>query len=376
VSVSPSQLGELLEVFEENFRARGELGASVSVWWRGEELLGEGRGWCERERRRRWDERTLVPVYSASKGPAAAALLLALDEHGLGVATPVCEVWPAFPAGEADFGMLLSHQCGLPVLDRSADLFDHAAVVAALEDQQPAWAPGAAHGYHPRTFGSLVDEPVRRLSGHSLGEFWRRRIAAPLGLEFWIGLPQAEWPRVAELVPGRASAGEFQSGFYREFQREGSLTRRAFSSPRGLRSVQEMNDPRAWAAGLPALGGIGTAGALAKFYQAAIGAIPSPLGARVRAALAGRRVEGEDRVLQQPTSFTAGCQMDPRDAAGAKRRRVFGESAAAFGHPGAGGSHAFGDPARGLSFAYTMNQMELSVMPGERCRGLVEALGS
>lgn len=372
--MSPSALGELLAVFEENFRERGELGASVSVWWRGEEVFSHGEGWCEREKTRPWTADTPVPVYSATKGPAAATLLLALDERGLGSETPVREVWPAFPLAEAVFGELLSHQCGLAALDRRASVWDHAEVVRAIEAQTPAWCPGEGHGYHPRTFGPLVGECVRRLTGAALGDVWRDRIAAPLGLEFWIGLPESEWPRVARLYPGKASAEDLQDGFYREFHTEGSLTRRAFSSPRGLHSVQEMNDPKAWAAGFPAMGGVGTASALAKFYQAAIGAIDSPLSARVRGALAGRRVQGEDRILIQPTAFSCGCQLDPLDGAGGKLRQLHGPSVGAFGHPGAGGSHAFGDPDEGVSFAYVMNQMELSVLPGPKSARMVAAL--
>jgi len=137
-----------------------------------------------------------------------------------------------------------------------------------------------------------------------------------------------------------------------------------------------MNDPKAWAAGLPAMGGVGTASALAKFYQAAIGAIDSPLSERVRQALATVRVSGEDRVLIQPTAFSCGCQLDPLDANGTKVRELYGPSLHAFGHPGAGGSHALGDPDSGVSFAYVMNQMELSVLPGPKSIGMVQALFS
>lgn len=372
--MSPSSLGELLEHFEENFRSRGEIGASVSVWWRGEEVLSAAHGWCEKERHRAWSPGTLVPVYSATKAPAAATLLMALDSRGLGPESPVREVWRGFPVEEATFGDLLSHQCGLAALDQRASLWDHAEVVAAIEAQRPAWRPGQGHGYHPRTFGTLLEEPVRRLTGHSLGRQWREWIAAPLGLDFWIGLPEAEWPRVARLYPGKAAAGDLQSGFYKEFNTEGTLTRRAFGSPRGLHSVQEMNDPKAWSAGFPAMGGVGTASALAKFYQAAIGVIESPLGENVKRALATVRCSGDDLVLIQPTAFSCGCQLDPLDAAGRKSRELYGPSHQAFGHPGAGGSHAFGDPASGVSFAYVMNQMELNVMPGPKSTGLVRAL--
>ncbi|MCW1887352.1 beta-lactamase family protein [Luteolibacter flavescens] len=376
IGVSPSALGELLSVFEENFRSRGEIGASVSVWWRGEEVLSTGEGWCEKEQTRPWTEKALVPVYSATKGPASATLLLALDAKGLGPETLVREVWPAFPVEEATFAHLLSHQCGLSALDQRAMIWDHDAVAAALEAQVPAWRPGDGHGYHPRTFGSLVEEPVRRLTGKPLGQVWREEIAAPLGLEFWIGLPESEHPRVARLYPGKAAAEDLQDGFYKEFNTEGTLTRRSFASPAGLRSVQDVNDPQAWTYGLPAMGGVGTASALAKFYQAAIGAIESPLNDRVRQALGTLRISGEDRVLMKPTAFSCGCQLDPVDESGKKVRELYGPSLEAFGHPGAGGSHALGDPDSGVSFAYVMNQMELSVLPGRKSVDMVQALFS
>ncbi|MEO5917221.1 MAG: serine hydrolase domain-containing protein [Luteolibacter sp.] len=376
MAASPSVLGKVLEVFERNFRDRGELGASVSIWWNGSELISEGHGWCEREKSREWTSATLVPVYSATKVPSAATLLVALETHGLSAATPVREVWPAFPVGDANFSHLLSHQCGLAGLDEKPSIFDHAAVVAAIESQVPAWALGEGHGYHPRTFGALVDEPIRRLTGKRLGECWREMIADPLGLDFWIGLPESEWPRVARLYPGKVGKPEQEDFFYQQMATEGTFTRKAFSSPSGLRSIQEMNDPVAWSAGLPALGGVGTASALAKFYQAVIGSIASPLSATVRHALATPVSAADDRVLLRPTVFTCGAQLDPLDASGKKIRSIFGPSLSAFGHPGAGGSHAFGDPLTGISFAYVMNQMNLGVMPGVKCLEMVDALFS
>lgn len=376
MAVSPSALGKVIEVFERNFRDRGELGASVSVWWQGTELLSHGHGWCEREMQRGWTERTLVPVYSATKVPAAATLLMALESRGLDEETPVAEVWPGFPVKGAGFHHLLSHQCGLPVLDHKAHVLEHDSVVEAIESQIPAWALGDGHGYHPRTFGALVEEPVRRLTGMPLGECWRKFIAEPLGLDFWIGLPESEWPRVARLYPGKAGKDDLADAFYKQLTTSGTFTRRAFSSPRGLHAIHEMNESRAWAAGLPALGGITTASALAKFYQAAIGSIRSPMSPSVLHALATLRSSAEDRVLLRPTAFTCGAQRDPLDPSGRKLRHIYGPSVSAFGHPGAGGSHGFGDPETGVSFAYVMNQMDLSVMPGLKCVEMVEALFS
>ena len=210
---------------------------------------------------------------------------------------------------------------------------------------------------------------MRRLTGKSLGAFWNERFSGPLDLDLWIGLPESAIGRVARLYPGKASPSDFEEGFYREFNRAGSITQRAFGSPRGLRSVQEMNDPKAWQAG-----GVGTASALAKFYQVLLGHLPGPLSPEILAVMRRRRIQGDDRVLIKPTAFGVGCQLDPLDATDRKLRTLYGPSPEGFGHPGAGGSHAFGDPDTGISFGYVMNQMELSVMPGRRSTVLVDAL--
>ncbi len=376
MAVSPSVLGKVVDVFERNFRERGEIGVSISIWWDGAELLSHSHGWCEKEKLRPWTERTLVPVYSATKVPSAATLLIALESRGLSEETLVCEVWPKFPVAGAKFSHLLSHQCGLAVLDQRAGIFEHAEVLAAIEAQVPAWVLNEGHGYHPRTFGALTEEPVRRLTGKALGQYWREKIAEPLALDFWIGLPESEWPRVAKLYPGKAAKSDLADGFYKQLTTSGTFTRRAFSSPRGLHAIHEMNESSAWSAGLPAMGGVGTASALAKFYQAAIGSIESPLSARVRQALATPQSTAEDRVLLRPTKFTCGAQQDPLNENGEKIRQLYGMSISAFGHPGAGGSHALGDPETGISFAYVMNQMDLSVMPGVKCMEMVNALFS
>ena len=364
----------LEEYFRENFAVRGEVGASLSIWKDGEEILGLADGWCDRAKARSWDHDTLIPVYSATKAPAAATLLHVLSKRGLDEESLVSEVWAGFPLDAASFGEMLSHQCGLAALDEKADVFDHAAVVAAIEKQEPEWRPGQGHGYHPRTFGFLLDECVRKLEGRSLGEVWNEEIAKPLGIDFWIGLPEEMHGRVADLIPGRTKPSAMEQGFYGAFNQPDSLTRRAFSSPRGLHAIAEMNAPAAWMAGLPAMGGVGSARGLAKFYQAAIGAIDSPLSASVRQALGSLQTSGEDKVLLRETAFTNGCQKDPVDGSGVKKRQLYGKSRSAFGHPGAGGSHGFGDPDSGVSFAYVMNQMELNVMPGERCTGLIELM--
>ncbi|MFT5107334.1 MAG: CubicO group peptidase (beta-lactamase class C family), partial [Pseudoalteromonas tetraodonis] len=270
MTITQVQLAAVLEVFEQNFATRGELGASVSIWQHGNQLLTQSAGWCEREKLRPWTDDTVVPFWSATKGIAATCVLHALETAGINLDDKVAELWPAFATAskqDITFAQLLSHQAGLAALDHPADIFDYPSVIRALEQQEPNWQPGTAHGYHPRTFGFLLDAVVRRASdAESLGTYWRKHFAEPLGLDLWIGLPESEDHRVAKLYSGKMQDTPGEEDFYRAFTDQKSLARRAFASPGGLAAITGMNDQRAQRAGLPAMGGIGTAASLGKFY--------------------------------------------------------------------------------------------------------------
>ena len=364
---------KIITLFEENFTNHGELGASLSIWKHGEPMLQLSKGWCDKEQQKAWNKETIIPVYSATKGPASATLLMLLDENGLTPQSRVCQVWDAFPNKQSTFAELISHQCGLAALDEVVSVFDFDAVIDAIEKQESNWKLGDGHGYHPRTFGFLLDKPVRILTDKSLGEVWQERVADPLSLDLWIGLPKSEHSRVATLYPGKASKEELQSGFYKEFNQLGTLVRKAFSSPKGLQGVHEMNTSKAWESGLPAMAGVATADALAKFYQACIGQLKF-FSDNVLDWMCESQTMGQDKILCTPTHFSCGFQKDPLDVKGEKIRQHYGPSLNAFGHPGAGGSHAFGDPDSGISFAYTMNQMDLAVLPGAKSLNLIKKL--
>jgi CubicO group peptidase (beta-lactamase class C family) len=370
----------LEELFAENFSRFGELGASVSVWRDGEEIVSLAGGWCDRQRTRAWTAETPVLVWSATKGPAAACVLHAMQERGLTLDMTVAEIWPEFAQNGKErvtLGQALSHQAGIPVLDTAVSVFDHEAVSSAIAAQAPHWLPGTAHGYAPRVHGFLLDELVRRIAGVPLGEYWRTQFADPLGLDFWIGLPDEMQQRVAPVFPAKTAPPKGDR-FYAAFATPGSFTIRAFGSPSGLHSVASINTPEARAGSFPGFGGIGTARALGKFYAmlAQDGAFEgrSYFTAQSLEAMQVTLTQGEDRVLLMDTAFSAGFMRDPVDAKGQKLRMIYGRGESAFGHPGAGGSHAFADPERRLAFAYVMNQMEPGVLPGPKSLRLVEAL--
>jgi len=368
--------------FDQNFRERGELGATVCVWGREGELFSFSRGSANRDGSRLWTDDTLVPVWSATKGPASLACLLALESAGLSLDAKVSGVWPEFAqAGKADltFAQLMSHTAGLCAFNEKVSAWDFPAVIHALERQAPLFPPGTQVAYHARTFGYLLDEIVRRITGAaSLGQYFRERIGGPMNLEFWIGLPEEQFSRVAVLYPGKLNLAAPRDPFVQAMNTRGSLTQRVFASPSGLHSIQEMNQSATWQLGLASMGGVGTARALAQFYAMLANGgewqgqrLVSPHILRI---FGQTLAQGDDPIVCTPMAFSAGMMRDPVGESGQKIRRLFGTSSGSFGHPGAGGSLAFADPERGFGFAYAMNQMELGVLPGPKALSLVDAI--
>jgi CubicO group peptidase (beta-lactamase class C family) len=371
------------EAFEKNFSGGLEVGAGLSIFRGNKEAVLLCGGFCDAARSLPWRDETLVLIWSATKGVAAACTLHAMQEAGADLHTRVADFWPEF--GQAGKGALtlahvLSHRVGLcAVEDTSANILDRGSVVRAIENQVPLLPVEAGPAYGPRVFGFVLDEIVRRLAeGECLADYWRRVFAEPLGIDLWIGLPENQNARVATIIPPRAgppAAGD--ELFLRAFVDENSLTRRAFASPPGISGISAMNSPQIRAASLPSMGGIASAHALAKFYAMLAGGGTWEGRALFKKETLGwmstRLTQGFDPVLQREMSFSAGFMMDPLDGNGRKVRSLLGPSPSAFGHAGAGGSLGFADPEQGVGFGYVMNQMESGVLPHERCTSLVRA---
>jgi CubicO group peptidase (beta-lactamase class C family) len=364
-------------LFQENFDKFGELGAAVSVWQNGKELLELHGGFRDAQREQAWDQNTIVLIWSATKGLGSACLLHVLQEYKIDIERRVGEFWPEFAhAGKEKITLaqLLSHQAGLAALDQKVDVLDYAAVINALAKQEPNWPPGRGHGYHARTFGFLIDELVRRIARATLAEYWQKTFAEPLGLDLWIGLPAKENARVAMMYAARGGKPPEPADFYRDLTKPGTFARKVFTSPDGLHAVSAMNKPEIRAQPIVSFGGIGSASSLAKFYAMLAN------GGRIedRQFFSEKTInwmtttltDGIDRVFQIPTAFFAGFMKDSKKST----RKIFGRSTSSFGHPGAGGSHAFADPENKISFAYVMNQMEQSVLPNEKSLRLVDAI--
>src|SRR5438067_5867019 len=375
------EAGQLLQrlkpLFQENFEKFRELGAAVSVWQNGKPIIDLYGGFRDARRENPWTSDTLVLVWSATKGIGSACVLHVLQEHSINLERRAAEFWPEFAQSrknEITLAQLLSHQAGLCALDQRVDVLDYDAVIRALEEQKPLWPPGTAHGYHARTFGFLLDELVRRIAGKPLAEYWREIFGEPLKLDLWIGLPERENPRVATMYAAKAGKPAEPKQFYTDLITPGTLARKTFTSPYGLHAVNAMNNDSVRAQPIVSFGGIGSASSLAKFY-----AVLANDGAwedrqffshETLRWMTTTLADGIDRVFQIPTAFSAGFMKEAENAS----RKIFHGSRFSFGHPGAGGSHAFADPENKIAFAYAMNQMEHSLLPNEKSLRLVNAI--
>jgi CubicO group peptidase (beta-lactamase class C family) len=373
--------GQLLQrlkpLFHENFENFGELGAAVSVWQNGKPIIDLYGGFRDAHRENPWTSDTLVLVWSATKGIGSACVLHALQEHDIELDRRVAQFWPEFSQGSKEritLAQLLSHQAGLCALGRRVDVLDYDAVIRALEEQRPLWLPGTAHGYHARTFGFLLDELVRRIAGKPLSEYWQENFARPLNLDFWIGLPKKQNSRVATMYAARSGKPPEPKQFYADLVKPGTLARKTFTSPYGLNAISQMNSVEIRQQPIVSFGGIGTASALAKFYSMLANGGKADgqtfFSVETLEWMKTTLSDGVDCVFQMPTAFSAGFMKDARETT----RRIFGPSRTSFGHPGAGGSHAFADPENKIAFAYVMNQMEQSLLPNEKSLRLVDAI--
>jgi len=380
------------DAFARNFVEHGEVGAGFSLVVDGRTVVDLVGGVADAATGAPYTHDTLQLVFSTTKGAAAICANLLAQRGELDVDAPVTAYWPEFgAAGKGDIPVrwLLCHKAGLPFVDAPIGLADALAwdpPVEALAAMTPTWDPGTAHGYHAVTYGWLVGEVVRRITGRSLGTFFADEVAGPLGLEFWIGLPDDQQARVAPLTnrglrraDGAADPGDGLAGLTEQIEQllgPGSLLVKALAGTAALAFAGDgvFNRPDLRAAELPAANGVTTARSLARMYAAVIGPVPDGgggtigplLGADQVAAAATTQTTGADRVLMFDTTFGLGFMTSgtfaPLGGAGS------------FGHPGAGGSVGFADPEHGIGFGYVMNRMMTNLAGDPRSRGLVAAV--
>ncbi|WP_306329376.1 serine hydrolase domain-containing protein [Streptomyces venezuelae] len=364
------------EAFEANFRGREELGAAVSVQLHGETVVDLWGGWADAARTRPWERDTVVNVWSTTKGVTALCAHLLADRGLLDLDAPVAAYWPEFAAAGKEalpVRHLLSHRAGLSGLREPlslAEFYDWEVTTARLAATEPWWEPGTRSGYHALTYGFLVGEVVRRVTGQLPGAFLREEITGPLGIDFSIGLPEEEAARAAELVHPRTSAPGEQAAVFAQLE---PAAQAALANP--LVGVAEANSPEWRAAELPAANGHGTARAVARLYGIYAGRGLSD-GRRVLSEAAVERARegqgaGRDLVLgagfAHDTECGLGLWLSGPNAS-------YGPNPRAFGHDGFGGSCGLADPEAGVSLGYVMNRMGPRIADDPRKTALVEAV--
>ncbi len=358
------------EAFAANFERHGEVGAACCVYRRGRVVVDLWGGTTLPGGGRPYTAETLQMVWSTAKGVVALAAHILAQDGRLDFDTPVVEYWPEF-AAEGKSGIpvrwLFSHQAGLIGIDQPLGLDAVLAwtpLAEALAAQRPFWTPGTAHGYHAYTYGWLAGEVIRRITGMSPGRFVSERIAKPLELEFWIGLPEALEARVAPVLP--PPSGTPPDPLTARTADPTTLTHKSFT----VLTIPpaQYNEYPFWSAEVPAGNGIGTARALARMYAACIGEVD---GVRLLAPDTLERAivtqaRGDDLVVPYETHYGTGFQLPfPfRPMAGA----------GSFGHYGSGGSVGFAHNELGFSFGYVMNQMRPAYGLDPRTTGLIQAL--
>lgn len=391
--------GKVADAFRANFEGNpGESGASCCVYVGGRPVVDLWGGFADSEAGRPWNEDTIAQVASTTKGATAICAHLLAQRGELDLDAPVVKYWPEFGAGGKDqipVRWLLSHQAGLPIVDGPLTLEEAYAwdpVIRALEVQKPLWKPGTEHVYHAMTFGYLVGEVVRRISGKSLGTFFADEVAGPLGLHAWIGLPEEQEEKIARI--------EFAAPFTLEEMTEGILESTGLdadtvsqwmTSVWGEGSVQAKAavlggafDPtsdyftkRAWrAAEVPAANMVADARSVARMYAATVSDVdgvrllePATVERAIEVQTDKTRMNGlppgldlpADRSFYMSLGFWRSCPPQP----------MLGPKS--FGHPGSGGSIGWADPEAGVGFGYVMNRWSFRV--GEpRASSLADAV--
>ncbi|WP_433271247.1 serine hydrolase domain-containing protein [Actinosynnema sp. CS-041913] len=372
--------GKVADVFRKNFEGDGEVGAACSVYVDGRPVVNLRDGLADRDAGRPWRDDTIVQVASTTKGAAAICAHMLVQRGELDLDAPVTRYWPEFGAAgkeEIPVRWLLSHQVGLPIVDGPLTFEQACAwepVIRALEAQKPLWQPGTEHVYHSVTYGFLVGEVVRRITGKSLGTFFADEVAAPLGLSAWIGLPEEHEDRVSrlhyaapfsveELLAGMINVtgldADTVTAWVNAVWGADSVQARAGELGGALDNTTSYFTTRAWrAAEFPAANMIADAHSIARMYAATVSDVdgvrlltPTTVERMTEIQTDKTPMHGlppgldipADRSFNMSLGFWRACPPMPMTGPGS------------FGHPGSGGSIGFADPDARVGFGYVTN---------------------
>ncbi len=360
--------GAVRREFERNFAERGEVGAAVCVLVDHQVMVDLVGGWADRARLRPWQPDTLVNFYSVGK-PLVALLALQLVDAGLiGLEEPLASVWPEFGAGgkgSATLRQALCHRAGVPAIRQSLtndDLWHWDRMTGAVAATDAWWEPGTRHAYHTNTYGHLIGEVVRRVSGEMCGPRLRA-VAEPLGADVWFGVGSTDQLRCAEVMV-EASTMTGPVGFAHLSGNE-LMTMLGYFNPPGYSSMGVVNTEEWRRAEVPSTNGHGTAGGIARLYAALLepGRLLSP---ELLAEATSPQSQGYCPVLGEEVTFGLGFKPTTP-------RRPFGPFPGSFGHFGTGGAVGFADPHSGVAFGYAMNHV-IPRWQSSRNRALIDAL--
>jgi CubicO group peptidase (beta-lactamase class C family) len=367
------------KAFIENFTSCGELGAAAAIILDGRPVVDLWGGFADKAKSTPWTRDTIVNVFSTTKGLTAMCAHRLVDQGKLDLDAPVARYWPEFAqAGKQDIPVryLLSHRAGLPAIRKplpTRALFSWEAMTTALAEQDPWWVPGTRHGYHALTYGWLVGEVVRRITGKSLGTCFREEIAEPLGLDCHIGLDARHDSRVTAILPAPPPLPGEPNPFLEMMKDPESVAAKTLANPPDLIAPHTVNSREWRGAEIPAANGHTTARALARVYGAlSRGGEVDGVRVLTPASIERCQIEqscGTDAVLTIPTRFSLGFMLSQ-----ALPGSSMGPNPRVFGHPGAGGSLGFADPDTKIGFGYTMNQMGAGLLIDARAEALIKAV--
>ena len=372
------EFAEVADAFSQNFEFRNEVGASLCIYRQGECVVDIWGGLAEQETETPWQEDTVSIVYSCTKAATALCAHLLIDRGELNLHAPVGDYWPEYACNgkeQTTVAMFLNHSAGMasaraPIKDGGFLDWDY--TVSQLAAEAPWWVPGTRNGYHMLTFGWTVGELVRRVSGKSLGEFFRTELAEPLGADFWIGFPEYHDHRVAPIIPYKPVKGESLPPFTQVMLSDAESLQAQCLRNNGRLSF---NAPKTHRAEIGGAGGIANARAMAKLFSCLSPSSQAEMYSPARVAAMGSvsTATMQDATLLIPSRFGQGfmCSMDNRHIRGGHECSfIIGRNA--FGHVGMGGSCVFFDPDCDLVFAYSMNRMGGGILLNSRGQSLID----